>query len=384
MPPRRSYRSSGGYRSGRSSGQIRALQHIEEAQELQRKYGGIFDDVKKTFFELPPECMNALLRDYGREHGEKALGYAEQTMPRWKSGQVKMAGQTMTRLLDLVPRHLPAQAKYELVKKVRIETLRRLSKTRVEISMRADDDSDGLLGRILDVIARQCAIEFPEEFYELQGWINQNDAKLMQEMAVAAEQEALYARAADMFLNVALLRRLRYALPKAKLIEATFEVPTATVVVKIERAKNQAKEPMEDGRQDDDILAKLERAANESELRSGKTTLSEYVVRNMDTMFTKEEQARLKMLAAEQGLELDRLKTEILIRHQTSAHDIDQFKKIIQDMQAQKIKGNATGEYQTPSGKVKIEASSSRFGCMTMATISTVLLGVLTLFGVCI
>lgn len=350
-----------------SNGHERAMRHVEEARLLRAKYGGVYDDVKDAFFNLPAGAMRALLNDYERWYGEVARDYAEQTLPRWQSGEVRMSGQTMTRLLDLVPKHLSEEAKLALVRRIREETLKRVSRTTVELSVAADENQDELLLRVLQVISQQAAVKLPAEFFELRGWINRKDAVLMQKMTVEAEQSVLYARAADLFLILAQLRRLRMALPKAKMVEATFEIPSATLLVRIKKAQQPMNNPASPFDNDDDILAKLQKAESEAELRSGKTTLSEYVLRNMDSVFTPQEQNRLRMLAAQQGLELDKLKTEIIMRHQTSAHDIEAFKNLVQDLQAQGMKSNVSGEYQTPSGRVRIDARTSRFGCFTLA-----------------
>jgi hypothetical protein len=118
MTTRAQYRSrhrrSPRYRSGRSAGIERALQHIREAEELTRELGGTDKDVKEYFFRLSHRELGKVLELYGQRHGDKARLYAEETIPRWRSGSVKMAGQTAARLFDLLPPLMPLSDKYRL------------------------------------------------------------------------------------------------------------------------------------------------------------------------------------------------------------------------------------------------------------------------------
>lgn len=108
------YGRSGRFRRGRSAGAERARQHIREAEELSRELGGTDKDVKEYFFRLSSAELSSVLHLYGQKHGEKARQYAEETIPRWRSGSVKMAGQTAARLFDLLPPLMPISEKYRL------------------------------------------------------------------------------------------------------------------------------------------------------------------------------------------------------------------------------------------------------------------------------
>ena len=107
----RSYRSR-----SRDIGLERALQHIHEAEQLSRELGGTDKDVKEYFFSLSGAKLDLILDTYGHKYGEDAKKYAKQTMPKWKSGSVKMSGLVASRLFSLLPPTMPLQKKYELVK----------------------------------------------------------------------------------------------------------------------------------------------------------------------------------------------------------------------------------------------------------------------------
>lgn len=109
--PRRSSYYDGQYPS---AGLERALQHIEDARRLSEELGGTDEDVKSYFFSLPPAALKRILDQYESRFGGRAREYAEQTMPDWRRGTVKMSGTVAERLFKLLPPQMPLSAKYKL------------------------------------------------------------------------------------------------------------------------------------------------------------------------------------------------------------------------------------------------------------------------------
>lgn len=113
----RRYRSNRRYYSSkRNYGFEQALRHIEEAQVFTKEIGGVDKDVKDYFLSLDRSQLSSILIEYKKHFGFKAYDYAIETMPKWKSGSVKMSGMVAKRLFGLLPYHMPLNKKYELVK----------------------------------------------------------------------------------------------------------------------------------------------------------------------------------------------------------------------------------------------------------------------------
>ena len=108
---RRRYQSSYG---SRSVGHERALQHIKEAEQLSQELGGTDKDVKAYFFSLPTHQLRTILDAYEAKYGRKPREYAEVTLPKWRSGRVKMSGMNASRLFNLLPPRMPLPEKYKL------------------------------------------------------------------------------------------------------------------------------------------------------------------------------------------------------------------------------------------------------------------------------
>ena len=111
----RRYRGRYSYRSRTDIGHEIARQHIEDAKRLTEELGGTDQDVKQYFFALSPKALNSLLDEYERKHGREPRLYAEQTMPKWRSGGVRMSGTVAERLFNLLPPRMPLPEKYKLV-----------------------------------------------------------------------------------------------------------------------------------------------------------------------------------------------------------------------------------------------------------------------------
>ena len=106
------HRSQRGYRSDNGD---YARQHIEEAAEFTREMGGVDEDVKKYFFDLPPQELRRTLLEYRRAHGDSAADYALQTFNSWRTGARRMSGLVAKRLFALLPKRMPLSDKYALV-----------------------------------------------------------------------------------------------------------------------------------------------------------------------------------------------------------------------------------------------------------------------------
>jgi hypothetical protein len=98
----------------RSIGLERAKAHIEAARQLSIELGGTDQDVKSYFFGLPAAEVRAVLEEYGHKYGLQAKEYAQETIPKWRTGRVHMSGLVAGRLYALLPTRMPLEAKYKL------------------------------------------------------------------------------------------------------------------------------------------------------------------------------------------------------------------------------------------------------------------------------
>lgn len=98
----RSWRSRGLGRSGPSKFSV-----------LSELFGNALAQIRDAFKNLDEDALDELFSDYGSIYGDAAERYARKTFPSWESGAIKLSGQTMERLVELVPPYLEPEQRPE-------------------------------------------------------------------------------------------------------------------------------------------------------------------------------------------------------------------------------------------------------------------------------
>lgn len=81
-------------------------------------FGEVVQDIKKAFFQLEPDAIEELFSDYGNLYGPSAETYARKTFPAWQRGSTGLSGQTMERLIELVPPYLTPEQRMGVLAKL--------------------------------------------------------------------------------------------------------------------------------------------------------------------------------------------------------------------------------------------------------------------------
>lgn len=345
-------------------------------------FGSFAERVTRIFLSMPPEDVEQVLQTYRQRYGEGAYAYAKRTLASWKEGQVRHVGQTVLRLLDIIPMYVEGETKFELARIMREETLRRLRQNRIEMTVAADEDLSEVFTRLKEVIEAQVQIELPPGLLESQAWISTGDAAVYQRMIRDGEKRLLVEQAADFLVRVKFLQKLRDQIRIPLRIEAVFELPTARIALRIVQARNLSMSQDALPPDDESFLAKWNDLELETRFKSGEVSYPEYVLRNMDQFFTKEEQSELHKIAAMHGLELERLLMEIQIKSRTSEADLQKLLTTLRTLQDKGISADVVSRHETPSGHIEISARSRKLplGCLPFAFGVAGLLGTLTAF----
>lgn len=152
-----------------------AIEHVRQYYALERRLGPIIGDIKKIFLNLHKESFEDLLIPYEKLYGTKARDYAAMAFPKWKSGQTKMSGQTAERILNLVPKYLTTNQRYDIVKKLCEHHIEKKYKhvtidiNNPEIGFRAFQEN------ILEFQDSSFIKHLPEHVVETATWLNDDD-----------------------------------------------------------------------------------------------------------------------------------------------------------------------------------------------------------------
>lgn len=160
---------------------------------LQYHFGEVVQDVEHTFLHLPSYELEALFLDYGESYGKSAESYARRTYPDWRSGRTQLSGATAERLLELLPKHLSASERFDLVKKLRAKYIRRQSEY---ITVTPDNWRTPVRETINKVIAKSREFRLPEALAQKATWLSGGDVAAAQHLLHAAEEDEARLRSA--------------------------------------------------------------------------------------------------------------------------------------------------------------------------------------------
>jgi hypothetical protein len=164
----------------RSIGLERAKAHIEAARQLSMELGGTDRDVKTYFFGLPASEVRAILEEYGRKYGLQAKEYAQETIPKWRTGRVHMSGLVASRLYSLLPPRMPLEAKYKLT-----EALWRHVGPSSKKTIRVGSDASvdiivGVAAKHVDEVV--TVYKMPDDLERRFDWLSSGDVEIKQKL----------------------------------------------------------------------------------------------------------------------------------------------------------------------------------------------------------
>jgi hypothetical protein len=142
------------------------------------KFGAVVGEIRKAFLALQGDALDELFQDYGAIHGASAEGYARKTYPAWKSGKTTLSGQTLERLVELVPPYLEPDQRMELVKLLAKQHEPKGSKVYKSISINIE--APGTAFSEIDAALREMETEdvlahIPEHVMSAASWLYDDD-----------------------------------------------------------------------------------------------------------------------------------------------------------------------------------------------------------------
>jgi hypothetical protein len=174
-----------GYRSWRSR-QWRTYQPSKYTL-LTRLFGDAVGEIRKAFLELDDDAKDELFLDYGVMHGDSAERYARKTFPAWRSGATKLSGQTMERLVELVPPYLPSSIRLRILKLVLVKNKPRGTFATVKINVKEPNEGFALLDAELSRMNIKDELAYlPEKVMEAATWLYDNDVTAARAMLAEA------------------------------------------------------------------------------------------------------------------------------------------------------------------------------------------------------
>jgi hypothetical protein len=178
------------YRSWRSRGYGANKSWNSKYAELTRLFGSVVDGIKTAFLALEEDGLDELLQDYGAIHGAAAEKYARKTFSSWKSGKTKLSGQTMERLVELVPPYLAADQRMALLRQLANKHESRANKQYKTVSINIESPGDAFaeIDAALNSMEHDDVLaHIPENVMKAATWLYDDDVTAAR--AVLAESK---------------------------------------------------------------------------------------------------------------------------------------------------------------------------------------------------
>ena len=151
--------------------------------KLIQLFGKVVNDIRAEFFKFPNDALNELFLDYGSSYGDRAEAYARKTYPKWKSNKVKLSGQTMERLIELVPPYLSANQRLtlltSLVDKYKPQKPSHYISINVEKPLAGLNELNSIFGQL--IVSDELA-NMPQNVMEAAQWLYNDDMTVARRM----------------------------------------------------------------------------------------------------------------------------------------------------------------------------------------------------------
>lgn len=177
--------------------------------ELLANFGLAAHKVRSLFLKLPEESLEAILQDFARIHGAGPARYARNTIPKWRSGETKVSGLTMERLVALVPPYLSAEERFDLLRQI-LRARNSKATQNHSIFVNRDAPAAGLaqLQAALNSLKSDAELaRLPESLMKAVNWLYADDITVGRAMFAQADRQESEAVRESAARELALLLR---------------------------------------------------------------------------------------------------------------------------------------------------------------------------------
>ena len=191
---------------------------------LRNKFGNAINEITNEFYTMNSSDMGKLLKIYGNLHGWKAENYARETIPKWRSGQVKPSSQTLKRLIDLVPPYLSPEKRFKILEIILNKYGSNPQTQHITVNAKEPDEGLGNIDKALRNIAVTDELAYlPTNVMDTAKWLYDDDITTARAMLsrISAEKTKLLKESAIREINL-----LKRGIQSGKIESANYNVST--------------------------------------------------------------------------------------------------------------------------------------------------------------
>lgn len=140
-------------------------------------------DIRSAFLSLNDDAFNQIIDDYSQIYGAPAAQYARRTYSKWKDGSTKLSGQTMERLVELVPPYLEPAQRHNVLLKVLKKHKRIPPSHTIRVNIKEPQEGFHQIDEALSSIQTSDALAYlPEHVMDAAKWLYDDDVTAARSM----------------------------------------------------------------------------------------------------------------------------------------------------------------------------------------------------------
>ncbi|WP_442756726.1 CFI-box-CTERM domain-containing protein [Methylocystis sp. JAN1] len=171
-------------------------------------FGNAVGEIKSAFLNMDSGALDELFAEYGGKYGKSAEAYARKTHPKWRIGTTTLSGQTMERLIELVPPYLSSDQRFAILKTVLKYNKKNADARTIRINVKEPQAGFAELDQVLASMTHDDLLaHLPERVMKAASWLYADDVTSARAMLAEAERVENEIIRASAKREIELLRR---------------------------------------------------------------------------------------------------------------------------------------------------------------------------------
>lgn len=169
-----------------------------ERDKLKTRIHNIDEDIVRILFSLNNTRLATFFREYEKVYGESSARYAMKVFSSWKNGVTRYSASSIRKFIQIVPKVISSEERYDIVKKL-YEKSKRKSSYCFEIVLGDYQRLNAIVATFNGLCAKPFDHDLSDEFKHLMKWLCDNDAAAANKLLSAfdAENSLLVSKAAN-------------------------------------------------------------------------------------------------------------------------------------------------------------------------------------------
>ena len=319
--------------------------HVSQRAAVGRNFGGIDEDVTQAFFGLTPMEFEKVLERYEASYGKSAAQYARKAYRRWRSGATMVSGQTLERLLEVVPYVLSFDTKLRLYRKLR-DAYR--GKESVRLLVSSEGDLALVESTVARIVERAKSQPLPPLVDSRLVWLAKGDGLVARELVAASEEADGVMTAQALRSELPRLRQMFDEMERSHRMEHVISLPCGKVTVDFGRKKRrrwfmsneeQGQETKMPARREDQMIARPAKDIFEFALQS---------------MINPDDSQEIVLAAQREYLRLQAKKVEGEMDEAGAERELKQFIDQMREASALNVSLEASADFKRASGTTRM------------------------------